>query len=163
MPIIIREYQSSDLPAMTTIWNTIVEEANAFPQTEKLTPAEAGTFFASQDYTGVAVTDNGEVLGLYILHPNNIGRCGHIANASFAVGSQARGKGVGELLVRDCLAQGKRLGFKILQFNAVLEINTAANRLYEKLGFHKLGTIPGGFRLDDGEYTAINLYYIELT
>lgn len=161
MSIILREYRPEDLPAMTGIWNEIVAAANAFPQTDPLSETEARTFFADQDYTGVAAADD-KVLGLYILHPNNIGRCSHIANASFAVGSQSRGKGVGELLVRDCLAQGKRLGFRILQFNAVLEINTAANHLYEKMGFHKLGTIPGGFRLDDGQYTAINLYYIEL-
>jgi len=161
MSIILRAYQDSDLPAMTSIWNAVVEAGNAFPQTEPMTLDDARAFFAGQTYAGVAV-EGETALGLYILHPNNIGRCGHIANASFAVNSRIRGKGVGELLVRDCLAQGKCLGFRILQFNAVVRTNTAANRLYEKLGFSHLGTIPGGFRLDSGQFVDINLYYIAM-
>ncbi len=59
-------------------------------------------FFASQSYTGVAEED-GKILGLYILHPNNVGRCSHICNVSYAVASDARGKHIGEKLVLDCL------------------------------------------------------------
>ena len=60
-------------------------------------------FFGLQTHCGVAVED-GRVLGLYILHPNNVGRCGHIANASYAVSSAARGKGVGRALIEDSIA-----------------------------------------------------------
>jgi L-amino acid N-acyltransferase YncA len=166
MAITARTYRSSDLPAMIEIWNAIVAEANAFPQSEPLKPKEAAAFFAAQSLTAVAVgpDDDGReaVLGLYILHPNNIGRCGHIANSSYAVKSGLRGQRIGELLVRDSLEQARNLGFTILQFNAVVATNTAAIRLYDKLGFHRLGQIPGGFRLGDGTYEAIQLYYIEL-
>jgi L-amino acid N-acyltransferase YncA len=161
MDIIIRKYESQDIKAMTQIWNTVVEEANAFPQIEKLTLESAKEFFASQSYTGVAVNGE-EVLGLYILHPNNIGRCGHLANASYAVKSGSRGRKIGEKLVRDCMAQGRELGFKILQFNAVVCTNIAAIHLYEKLGFQRLGTIPKGYLLKEGSYADILLFYIEL-
>ena len=107
-------------------------------------------------------TVGGRICGLYILHPNNIGRCGHIANASYAVGSAARGKGAGCLLVEDSLAQGKAHGFRVLQFNAVVATNAGARHLYEKLGFVQLGTIPGGFRMPDGTYADICPYYHEL-
>ena len=110
---------------------------------------------------GIAI-DGGEVIGLYILHPNNIGRCGHIANASYAVGSAARGKGAGRLLVEDSLAQGRANGFRVMQFNAVVASNAGARHLYEKLGFVQLGTIPGGFRMPDGSYADICPYYHEL-
>ncbi len=161
MNIITRKYKETDLPAMISIWNTVIEEANAFPQLEKLTPESARDFFASQTYTAVAESD-GKILGLYILHPNNVGRCGHLANASYAVKSGCRGLRIGEKLVRDCIRQGPSFGFKILQFNAVVCTNTAAIRLYEKIGFHRLGTVPNGFLLKDGSYTDIILYYIEL-
>lgn len=59
---------------MTAIWNEVVEEGIAFPQEECLTEKTGRDFFASQSYTGVAETDGG-IVGLYILHPNNIGRC----------------------------------------------------------------------------------------
>lgn len=58
---------------------------------------------------------------MYILHPNNVGRCGHIANASFAVSSESRGLHIGEKMVRDCIQQAHREQFKILQFNAVVD------------------------------------------
>ena len=157
----IREYTVSDLPEMIRIWNEVVEDGVAFPQ-EELLDAESGeTFFASQSYNGVAEED-GKVYGLYILHPNNIGRCGHICNASYAVSSDARGRHIGEMLVKDCLRMGRELGFRVLQFNAVVESNVHARHLYERLGFVQLGTIPGGFRMKDGHYENICPYYHEL-
>jgi ribosomal protein S18 acetylase RimI-like enzyme len=61
--------------------------------------------------------------------------------------------------VKDCLEQGRRIGFRILQFNAVVESNVHARHLYERLGFVPLGTIPGGFRMEDGHYENICPYY----
>ena len=80
----------------------------------------------------------------------------------FVVDREYRGRGIGEALVRDCLGAAKALGFRILQFNAVVESNARARRLYEKLGFHQLGVIPGGFRMSDGHYENICPYSIEL-
>ena len=158
----VREYTASDLPDMIRIWNEVVEDGIAFPQEELLTAESGAVFFASQTCSAVAEDGNGRILGLYILHPNNIGRCGHIANASYAVSRDSRGLRIGEALVLDSLAQGKRRGFRILQFNAVVESNAAARRLYERLGFVQLGVIPGGFRRDDGHYENICPYYHEL-
>ena len=157
----IRAYEPGDLPAMIAIWNEVVEEGVAFPQTEPLDVDGGAAFFAEQSYCGVA-EDSENVVGLYILHPNNIGRCGHIANASYAVSSACRGRRVGEALVKDCLANAKRLGFTIMQFNAVVETNTHARHLYERLGFVQLGTIPKGFLMKDGHYENICPYYITL-
>ena len=159
--MMIRIYEPRDLPEMIRIWNEIVEEGVAFPQEEPLTPESGAAFFAAQSFTGVAEID-GKIVGLYILHPNNVGRCGHIYNASYAVSSDARGNHIGARLVTDCLYQAKQLGFRILQFNAVVESNLPARRLYERLGFRQLGTIPGGFRLKDGRFESICPYYIEL-
>lgn len=157
----IRQYEHKDIQDMIRIWNEVVEEGIAFPQEELLTEETGSSFFASQSYTAVAEID-GKVKGLYILHPNNVGRCGHICNASYAVSSDARGNHIGEQLVTDCLRMGCKLGFKVLQFNAVVESNIHARHLYERLGFHQLGTIPRGFRMKDGHYENICPYYHEL-
>ena len=159
--MMVRAYQAADLPAMIRIWNEIVDEGIAFPQEELLDEKTGAEFFAGQSYTGVAEED-GKILGLYILHPNNVGRCGHIANASFAVSRDSRGRHFGEALVVDCLAKARALGFRIMQLNAVVESNAYARRLYERLGFRQLGTIPGGFRMKDGHFENICPYYIEL-
>lgn len=159
--LIIREFHKSDIQQMISIWNDIVEEGIAFPQESCLDEKEGYDFFSSQSYTAVAESD-GKIVGLYILHPNNIGRCGHICNASYAVDKSCRGQHIGEKLVLDCMEQGKKHGFKVLQFNAVVESNIHARHLYERLGFSQLGTIPDGFRLKDGRYTNICPYYIAL-
>ena len=159
--MIVRQYQENDLPEMIAIWNEVVEEGIAFPQEENLDERTGREFFGEQSHCGVAV-DEGEVVGLYILHPNNIGRCGHICNASYAVSSASRGMHIGEKLVLDCLENAKWLGFGVLQFNAVVESNVHARHLYERLGFTQLGTIPKGFRMKDGHYENICPYYHEL-
>ncbi len=157
----IRQYNENDINDMIRIWNSVVEEGVAFPQEECLNEESGKKFFAQQSYCGVA-EDNGSVVGMYILHPNYIGRLNGISNASYAVDSQCRGRHIGEKLVTDCMAQAKRLGFNILQFNAVVENNIHARHLYEHLGFVHIGTVPKAFRMKDGSFENICLYYHEL-
>lgn len=163
MDVSIRKYKQDDIKDMVRIWNEVVREGIAFPQEELLNETSGKTFFDAQTYCGVAedVTE-GKIYGLYILHPNNVGRCGHICNASYAVSSDSRGMHIGEKLVKDCLIQGREKGFGILQFNAVVATNIHARHLYERLGFKLLGIIPKGFRMKDGHYEDICPYYREL-
>ena len=154
----IRSYRETDIPSMIRVWNEVVEEGVAFPQLGFLDEESGRAFFAAQTYCAVA-EDNGTVVGLYILHPNNVGRCGHIANASYAIDSACRGKHIGEKLVTDCLEQARSHGFKLMQFNAVVESNVHARHLYERLGFVQVGMIPNGFLMKDGTYQNIFLYY----
>lgn len=145
---------------MVRIWNEVVEEGVAFPQEELLTQETGEAFFREQTYSAVAEEkESGKIYGLYILHPNNVGRCGHICNASYAVSRESRGLHIGEQLVKDCLGQGKKHGFGVLQFNAVVATNVHARHLYERLGFTQLGVIPGGFHMKDGHYEDICPYY----
>lgn len=158
--ITVRAYEESDLPEMIEIWNEVVEEGIAFPQEELLDLETGRAFFAEQTCNGVAVDgETQEICGLYILHPNNVGRCVHICNASYAVRAKRRGLHIGEKLVLDSLAEGKRHGFRVMQFNAVVAANIHARHLYERLGFIQLGTIPEGFRMKDGHYEDICPYY----
>ncbi len=160
MDIRIRKYEDRDLPEAIAIWNEVVEEGNAFPQEELLTLETGSDFFASQTVCAVAEdAETGEIAGLYILHPNNVGRCGHISNASYAVRAGKRGKHIGEQLVLDSMARARQCGFRILQFNAVVAVNVHARHLYERLGFQQLGVIPGGFRMKDGHCEDICPYY----
>lgn len=133
---------------------------SGFPQEEYLTERSGLEFFKSQSYTGIAYDEEtGDIVGLYILHPNNVGRCGHICNASYAVKSTQRGKHIGEILVTDCLKKAKEIGYGVLQFNAVVATNQYALKLYKKLGFVQLGVIPKGFRMKDGTYEDIIPHY----
>lgn len=161
MNITTRKYTENDIDSMKEIWNEVVRDGIAFPQEEELDFEAAEKFFSEQSHCGVAInSESGEMMGMYILHPNNVGRCGHICNASYAVASNMRGNHVGEALVKDCIVSAKKLGFKILQFNAVVASNIPALKLYKKLGFTQLGIIPGGFHMPDGKYEDIIPHYI---
>lgn len=140
MSITVREYGENDINGMISVWNEVVRDGVAFPQTEELDFESGKKFFAEQTCCPVATDENGEVLGMYILHPNNVGR----------------------KFVSDCLERAKKYGFKILQFNAVVRTNKPARKLYESLGFVKLGVIPKGFLMKDGHYEDICPYYKEL-
>ena len=156
----IREFSAADTKEAAAIWNRVVEDGVAFPQLETLSSEEAADFFEAQDFTGIAFdSETEEIVGLYILHPNNIGRCGHIANARYAVILDCRGKHIGNALVSHSLEKAAELGFRLMQFNAVVAANHPALHLYEKLGFIRLGTIPGGFHMKDGHYEDIVLFY----
>ena len=163
MNIEIKQYEKSDVISANEIWNEVVREGIAFPQKEILDEVSGDEFFKTQSFTGVAYdADSGEAVGVYILHPNNVGRCGHICNASYAVKGTLRGQHIGEVLVRHCIEKARELGFGVLQFNAVVATNTAALKLYKRLGFTQLGIIPHGFLMKDGHYEDIIPHYYEL-
>ena len=162
MAIKIIPYEKKFVGAAIKIWNEVVREGIAFPQEDELDLATGDEFFSAQSFTGLAV-DGEEILALYILHPNNVGRCAHISNASYAVRSDVRGRHIGEIIVKDSIDRARELGFKILQFNAVVATNIHARHLYQRLGFKELGTIPGGFRMPDGSFEDIVPQFICLT
>ena len=110
MAFLIRPFLENDVPEMIKIWNRIVEDGNAFPQEDLLNKEEGFVFFKNQTLTVIAEQD-AEIVGLYILHPNNIGKCGHIANASYAVKQGHRGERIGEKLVVHSLKAAKENGF----------------------------------------------------
>lgn len=162
--IIVEPYTKKNILSAIEIWNEVVREGVAFPQENELDEISGDEFFSAQSFTGLAKdTETEEILALYILHPNNVGRCGHISNASYAVKSNLRGRHIGEIIVKHCIEKARELGFKILQFNAVVAENIHARNLYRRLGFIELGIIPKGFRMPDGTFSDIVPQYISLT
>lgn len=140
------------------IWNAIVTEGKSFPGDRPLDEAEMNRMAGDQTDTVVAV-ESGEILGIYILHPNNAGRCSHIANASYGVKESCRGRGIGRRLVQHSLENARTHGFRGLQFNAVVAENRTAMALYEDLGFVRIGRVPGGYHMADGRYVDTYIYF----
>ena len=91
----ILPFDSTHLEQLIKIWNSIVSQGETFPQKEPLDMKDGFSFFSNQTFAGVAVKDH-RIFGFYILHPNNIGRCSKIANASYGVTEAARGQGIGK-------------------------------------------------------------------
>ena len=161
MEIIFRSYGPADLPWLTALWNDVLADGVAFPGEELYTEPDFASFLSRQDAVNILLAD-GVPAGYYILHPNNIGRCGHVANASYLMDKRFRGQKLGRPLVGHSVETAKALGFRGMQFNAVVAGNRAALSIYQAAGFRMVGTIPGGFRLKGGEYSDMHILYLPL-
>lgn len=113
--------------------------------------------------TVVAVDDaDGSVLGSAHMGPNRPGPGAHVGTASFMVGSAARGRGVGRMLGEYVVQWHRNQGFHSIQFNAVVESNTVAVKLWKSLGFTVIGTVPEAFRLPEGRLVGLHVMYLKL-
>jgi hypothetical protein len=65
------------------------------------------------------------------------------------VSPAAAGRGVGRALARRVLEVAAEDGYAAMQFNAVVETNEHAVRLWESFGFTILATVPEAFRHPD--------------
>jgi ribosomal protein S18 acetylase RimI-like enzyme len=109
-----------------------------------------------------AISRAQQILGTYILRPNQSGGGSHVANAGFMVGARARGQGIGRAMAEHCLSEARRLGFRAMQFNYVISTNTAAIRLWQDLGFEIVGTLASAFRHPEKGYIDAYVMYRSL-
>lgn len=111
--------------------------------------------------TLVAV-EGATVLGTAKMGPNHRGPAAHIASASFMVSPEHSGKGVGRALGEYVLAQARADGFRGMQFNAVVETNTVAVRLWQSLGFEIIATLPEGYHHATKGYVGLHIMFRRL-
>src|SRR5216110_846970 len=104
----------------------------------------------------------GRILGTYILRPNQSGGGSHVANAAFMVAPDARGQGIGREIAEHCLSEARLLGFRAMQFNFVVSTNDSAVRLWQKLGFKIVGTLPSAFHHPEKGYVDVYVMYRSL-
>jgi ribosomal protein S18 acetylase RimI-like enzyme len=82
-----------------------------------------------------------------------------IANAGFVVQPARRGEGAGRAPCRHVLEQARADGYRAMQFNAVVETNTPAIRLWRSFGFQILATVPEAFRHPLHRYVGLHIMY----
>lgn len=160
----IREAEAEDWAAIWPIWKGIVDdgETYAYPDTATSEQARGWWMEGPPSRVVVAVGDTGNVLGTAKMGPNRPGRGDHVGTASFMVGPAARGLGVGRALAEDMIAWHRQQGFRAIQFNAVVETNTAGVRLWQDLGFTIIGTVPGAFRSRHHGDVGLHVMYLPL-
>jgi L-amino acid N-acyltransferase YncA len=103
-----------------------------------------------------------DIVGTYILRPNQCGAGSHVANAAFVVAPEARGQGIGRAMGEHSLSEARRLGFRAMQFNFVVSTNESAIRLWKQLGFKIVGTLPDAFRHPEKGYVDVYVMYRSL-
>jgi ribosomal protein S18 acetylase RimI-like enzyme len=78
------------------------------------------------------------------------------------VAPAARGQGIGRAMGEHCLSEARRLGFRAMQFNFVVSTNDLAARLWQKLGFKIVGTLPGAFHHPEKGYVDVYIMFCSL-
>ena len=160
-PVEIRAATAADWPQIYPFFRRIVEAGETYAFPEHLGPEEAAGWWLEQPpgRTVVAV-DGDEVLGSAKMGPNRPGRGAHIATASFMV--DRTGRGVGRALGTHVLDWARASGYHGMQFNAVVETNTVAVRLWRSLGFEIIGTVPEAFAHRTAGLVGLHVMYQKL-
>ena len=142
----IRAARPDDWLQIWPFLRDIVTEGETYAYPDDITAEQAEDLWTPgpDGFTAVAM-DGDEAMGVALMQPNRPGRGSHVATASFMVSPAARGHGVGRRLGEYALGWAKDAGFRAMQFNAVVETNTAAVRLWESLGFDTMGVVPEAF------------------
>lgn len=145
-PLKIRPLNDADWRDLWPIIEAVTREGETYTYPLDLTEAAARALWTPPPPGGtlVAVSD-GRVVGATKIIPNQQGRGSHVANGSFMVEAQARGRGVARALGEAALDFARAAGFRSMQFNAVVESNAHAVALWRKLGFEIIGTVPNAF------------------
>ncbi|NJR69509.1 MAG: GNAT family N-acetyltransferase [Synechococcales cyanobacterium CRU_2_2] len=144
--LIIRLVEPPDYEAVWEIFSAIATAGETYVYAPNTTRAEAIALWIEAPSATYVAVQSGRVLGTYYLKPNQPGLGSHVCNCGYMVSPGARGRGVATALGNHSQAEAQRLGFRAMQFNCVVSTNTTAVRLWQKLGFKIVGTLPGAFR-----------------
>lgn len=132
----------------------------AAPAEQKANQGESDA--QKQDLGALSAPDEADeaVVGAFYIKPNYPGRSSHICNGGFLVSPAFRGRGAGEFMGRCYVEWAPQLGYRGSVFNLVYANNPGSYRIWDKLGFTRVGIVPGAGRLAnaDEDVDAIVFY-----
>lgn len=160
--ITIRKACLQDFGGIWEIFYRVVEKGDTYVYSPTMDREEAqSVWMAASNHCYVAINNN-EIVGTYIIKANQPDLGSHIANASFMVHPYAQGHGIGYKMALHAIEEAKGLNFFAMQFNIVVATNTAALRLWEKVGFRIVGTIPKAYQHQEKGLVDAHVMYREL-
>ncbi len=158
----IRKAKPEDHDQIWSIIREVISKGDSYafdPNSSRETMLD---YWCGQDRHTYVATDNGEVLGTFLIRDNQPGLGSHIANAGYMVSEKAFGKGIGKNMGEFSLIEAKRLGYKAMQFNIVIKSNVRAVHLWQKLGFKIIGEIPDAFNHKENGLTNAYIMHRKL-
>ena len=144
--VTIRKASAADADQIWEIFSKVIESEDTYVFTADTPRSDLRKNWFATYMTTFVAEDNGEILGTYIIKPNQTGLGNHIANCSYMVHPDHQGKGTGTKMCEHSIQFAMESGYKGIQFNIVVSTNTGAIELWKKFGFRITGTTPGGFR-----------------
>jgi L-amino acid N-acyltransferase YncA len=159
----IREAHDDDWPSIYPIFSAIVAGGESYAYPANLSLDDARTVWMEVAPSRVIVAlDEGRIVGSAKAGPNRPGRGAHVATASFMVDPNAQGRGVGRELGLHVIAWARAEGYSAMQFNAVVETNVGAVKLWRSLGFDILATVPEAFDSKEHGLVGLHIMYLRL-
>ncbi|NKE59766.1 GNAT family N-acetyltransferase [Lentzea sp. PSKA42] len=158
----VREAREDDWPQIWPIIQNVITQQETIPYDPGLSEPDARRMWLLPAPARVVVAGDDQVLGTANMYANRGGPGNHVASGTLMVAEEARGKGVGRALTTDMIDWARRSGFAAIQFNAVVDTNTAAIHIYESLGFVTLGTAPRAFRHPTQGLVGLRIMWLDL-
>jgi L-amino acid N-acyltransferase YncA len=141
----LREAAAEDADAIVGLAREIVRDGTTYAFGPDTTDAELRAFWLRPDGATFVACEGADVVGCYLLVPNQRGRGAHVANASYMVAPHAAGRGIGRAMGAHSIREAASRGYRAMQFNYVVSTNEAAIALWTKLGFTIVGRSPRSF------------------
>jgi L-amino acid N-acyltransferase YncA len=159
----IRPATDSDWSQIWSFFAEIVSAGETYAYPDDLTSEQAGELWTERPPgLTVVLEEAGRIVGTAKVGPNRPGRGDHVGTASFMVDPAAAGQGIGRALATYAVDWHRERGYAGIQFNAVVETNTAAVQLWQSLGFQIVGTVPGAFRSATHGRVGLHVMYLAL-
>ena len=160
----IRPFAESDWSAVWQIVEPVFRAGDTYPYRPDITKDEAfDVWIATPKVTYVAEDErNGAILGTYYIKPNQPSQGSHVCNCGYIVAEAARGRSVASQMCEHSQQEAARQGFRAMQYNLVVATNEGAVRLWQKLGFQVIGTLPSAFKQPEFGFVDAHIMYKEL-
>ena len=156
----IRNFAEADWPAVWAVMEPVFRAGDTYSFARDIDELEAHQVWIDNPArTFVAVGNTGQILGTYFIKANQPGQGGHVCNCGYIVAATARGNGIASALCEHSQHEAVRLGFRAMQYNLVVSTNTGALRLWQKLGFDIVGTLPKAFLHPTEGYVDAHILY----
>lgn len=154
--LILREIGADKFARVWPMFRAVIAAGDTYSYPPDLSMEQARAWWAMAPSRCFIAERDGEVLGCYMLRPNQPGLGDHVANAGYMVSPAARGQGIAGTMCEHSLQQARDAGFTAMQFNFVVSTNTTAVRLWQRHGFQIVGQVPGAFR--HAQYGPTDIY-----
>lgn len=140
----------------------IIKEGDSYPQTLPYSFEEFFNYFFAKGSTVLICKENQKIVGGFYLKPNFPGKSSHIGNCGYIVNKDYRGQKIGFHLGKCSIDIAKELGYKSIIFNLVIKENIRAVKLWEKLGFKIIGTIPDAVKINNDKFHDAYIMFLNL-
>jgi L-amino acid N-acyltransferase YncA len=160
--LVLRRATDADWPAIWSIFRAVIATGDTYPYDPDMAEADARRTWIGPGLATYVAERGGDIVGTYVLKPNQAALGAHVANAGYMVRPGTFGRGIGTKMGEHSLDEARAAGYRGMQFNAVVSTNERAVALWRRLGFQVIGTVPEGFRHRERGYVDLLIMYRRL-